>query len=168
MREFGGPTVLVTHDPLEALVLADRLVVLEHGEIVQEGRPPDLRAQPRSEYVAGVVGINLLRGQAEQGSVDVSGLVLSVPGAERGDVLVAIHPRSVALHNSRPEGTPRNVWMATISSIDDEGERLRVVTDGDVEVAAEITPAARSELGLAVGSVVWVSVKATEIVTYPA
>jgi ABC-type sulfate/molybdate transport systems ATPase subunit len=52
LADFGGPCLLVTHDPLEALVLADRLLVLEDGRIVQAGTPAQIARRPATEYVA--------------------------------------------------------------------------------------------------------------------
>jgi molybdate transport system ATP-binding protein len=168
LREFAGPTILVTHDPLEALVLADRVVVLENGRIVQEGTPDDLRSRPRSAYVASVVGINLFRGVSGPDGIDIDGATLVAASPITGEVFAAIHPRAVALYRARPEGTPRNVWSGRVTSIDDEGDRLRVRLEGDLAIVAEITPGAGSDLALAPGSEVWASVKATEVSIYPA
>lgn len=66
LREFPGVTVLVTHDALDALTLGDRLVFLEEGRVVQTGAPADVISRPRSPYVAGVVGLNLLSGTLVQ------------------------------------------------------------------------------------------------------
>ena len=60
---FPGVRLLVTHDPLDAAALADRLVILEHGRVVQTGTFDDVSARPRSSYVAELVGVNLLRGR---------------------------------------------------------------------------------------------------------
>lgn len=168
VRTFDGPTILVTHDPLEALVLADRIIVLEEGRVVQEGMPEDLRSQPRSPYVASVVGINLFAGTSSSARIAIDGMKLVAAEAPEGQVLVAIHPRAVAMHRDRPEGTPRNVWRGHVRSVDDEGDRLRVRVGGDLDIVSEITPSAKAELQIAEGSEVWLSVKATEIVVYPA
>ena len=169
LAAFGGTRVLVTHDPLEAMALADRLVILEHGRVVQSGSPTAVTAQPRSAYVADLVGVNLLRGRASGGLVELqAGGTLYVPGAGEGEVFAVIHPRAVALHRVRPEGTPRNVWRAHIEGLDDEGQRVRVRVGGALPIVAEVTPAAVTALALDRGGDVWVSVKATEITTYPA
>src|SRR5256885_56967 len=63
LHSFEGTRLIVTHDPLEAAALADRLVVIEKGRIVQTGSPPEVAERPRSPYVAGLVGLNLFRGQ---------------------------------------------------------------------------------------------------------
>ena len=69
LREFAGCTVLVTHDPLDAMVLADRVVVVEQGRVVQTGPPAQVARAPRTDYVAGLVGLNLYRGVARDGRV---------------------------------------------------------------------------------------------------
>ena len=63
LATFAGVRVLVTHDPLEALTLADRIVVIDGGAVVQTGTPDEVRRHPRSPYVAALLGVNLLAGQ---------------------------------------------------------------------------------------------------------
>ncbi len=169
LATFSGARLLVTHDPLEAATLADRLVVLEAGRVVQVGTPAEVSARPRSQYVAELIGINLLRGRAEGNRVVlVSGGSLIVATERRGEVFAMIHPRTVALHTREPEGSPRNVWREKVRSLDLEGSRVRVGLDGEVLLVAEVTPAAVAELGLAEGEVIWASLKATEVTIYPA
>jgi molybdate transport system ATP-binding protein len=165
---FGGVRLVVSHDALEALAVADRLVVLEHGRIAQEGTPADLRARPRSPYVADMVGVNLLRGMASGDHVALAGgHRLTLPDAGHGDVFVVVHPRAVAVHRQPPTGSPRNVVRGPVLSLDDEGERMRVCIGGPVPLVAELTVAAAAELGLADRGEVWASVKATEVSAYP-
>jgi molybdate transport system ATP-binding protein len=168
LNSFAGVRLLITHDPLEAAALADRLVVIEHGRLVQSGSVREVTERPRSRYVADLVGVNLLRGRAHQGRVELDGGgALAAAGAE-GEVFAVIRPRSVALYRQRPDGTPRNVWQGRAAGLDLEGERVRVLVEGVPPVVAEVTPAAVAELGLAEGREVWVGVKATEIEVYPA
>ncbi len=169
LESYDGVRVLVTHDPLEAGALAERLVVIEEGRVVQAGSPAEISARPRSRYVADLVGVNLLRGTGAGDHVDLpGGAVLVAPGAGHGEVLAVVHPRAVALHRRAPDGTPRNVWPGVARSIDREGDRVRIVVAGPVPIVAEVTPAAVDDLRLAEGGDVWVSVKATEVVVYPA
>jgi molybdate transport system ATP-binding protein len=169
LASFPGLRLVVTHDPLEAAALADRLVVMENGRLVQTGSPADVTEHPRSQYVADLVGVNLLRGQADEGFVRLpSGPVVAVAGAESGEVFAVIHPRAVALHRQRPEGSPRNVWPGRIAGIELMGGRVRVRIDGDIPVVAEVTPGALTELGLDEGGEIWLSFKATEVGVYPA
>lgn len=169
LAAFGGVWLLVTHDPLEAMALADRLVVLEAGRVVQSGSAADLGARPRSAYVAELVGVNLFAGVADGVRVTLDGGgVLVVAEAASGPVLAVAHPRAVALHRRRPEGTPRNMWSGRVRSVDHEGGRARVRIGGPIPVLSEITAAAATELGLAPGADVWVSLKASEVAVHPA
>jgi molybdate transport system ATP-binding protein len=165
---YEGVRLVVTHDPLEAVALAERLVVIEDGRIIQAGTPAEISGRPRSRYVADLVGVNLLRGRAEGDRVVIgSDAALTVPGAGHGEVFAVVHPRAVSLHRRPPEGTPRNVWAGTADELDLEGERVRVRVGGPLPIVAEVTPAAVADLALADGGAVWVSVKATEISVYP-
>jgi molybdate transport system ATP-binding protein len=168
LAAFPGVQLLVTHDPLEALALAERLVVIEEGRIVQSGLPAEVAAHPRSAWIADLVGVNLLRGHAAGDRLTLpNGTALVVPSGETGDAFAVIHPRAVALHRTHPEGTPRNVWPARIDGIEPIGARVRVRTVGPLEIVAEVTPAAVAAIGLDTGGQVWVSIKATEITVYP-
>ena len=169
LMSFQGIRLVVTHDPLEAVALADRLIVMESGRLVQTGAPAEVTERPRSQYVADLVGVNLLRGEAGNGSVQVAGgAVVSAAGAESGEVFAVIHPRAVAIHKSRPEGSPRNVWPGRASHIELLGNRVRVRIEGQVPLVAEVTPSALRELDLIEGGEVWLSFKATDVGVYPA
>ena len=169
LASFDGSRLLVTHDPLEAITLADRLVVLEGGRITQTGTPDQVSARPRSRYVAELVGVNLFRGLAAGAAVRLDGgATLVVAGDHHGEVFAAVHPHAVALHRRPPEGTPRNVWAGTADALEVVGDRVRVRVTGVVPIVAEVTPAAAAELRLADGGPLWASVKATEVTVYPA
>jgi molybdate transport system ATP-binding protein len=169
LSSFAGCRLLVTHDPLEAMTLADRLVIVEHGQVVQTGTPAEVTQQPRSPYVADLVGVNLFRGVASGTHVVLdAGGALTLPEAVEGEVFAVIHPRAVALYRRAPEGTPRNVWSGQIAGLDIEDTRVRVRIRGAIPIVAEVTRAAMAELHLDQGGEVWVSVKATEIVAYSA
>jgi len=179
LREHDGMRVVVTHDPVEAAALADRLVVLEEGRVVQEGALAELTAHPRSRYVAELVGVNLLTGHARNGTVTVTGATATMATtaltiadtAITGDVLAVIPPHAVALHRRAPEGTPRNVWQTTVAAVDDGATgrgRARVLLSPPLAIVAEVTSTAIEELGLAEGTPVWASVKATEIRAFEA
>ena len=169
LSSFRGVRVLVTHDPVEASVLADRLVVMEDGRRVQSGTPGEVTERPRSRYVADLVGVNLLRGSADNGLVRLSdGATIAAAGAARGDVFAVIHPRAVSLHRAHPEGSPRNVWSGSVDGIELYGDRARVRVEAQISLVAEVTPAALADLKLGEGGAVWLSFKATDVGIYPA
>ncbi|TMF11686.1 MAG: ATP-binding cassette domain-containing protein [Chloroflexi bacterium] len=169
LESFRGVRLLVTHDPLEAMAMADRLIILEHGRMLQSGTPADVTQHPRSRYVADLVGVNLFRGRASHDVITLAdGGSLTAAGAADGDVFAVVHPRTVALYRTRPDGTPRNVWEGRAIDLDSEGDRVRVRLAGSPSIVAEVTPAAVRDLGLDRGDRVWIGVKATEINVYPA
>jgi molybdate transport system ATP-binding protein len=136
---------------------------------VQEGDAATITAQPRTDYVARLVGLNLYRGTAAGHCVRIGdGFTLSTADRLDGDAFVAFAPSAVALHPRRPDGSPRNVWPATITGIQRHGDNLRVQLDGPIGLAADITPAAAAHLRLVPGQRVWAAVKATETRAYPA
>ena len=169
LESFRGVRLLVTHDPVEAMAMADRLIVLEHGRVLQTGSPAEVTQRPRSRYVADLVGVNLFRGTARQNVITISGGgSLTAVGVTDGDVFAVVHPRTVALYRARPDGTPRNVWEGRATDLDLQGDRVRVRLQGSPSIVAEVTPAAVRELGLDRGDQVWIGVKATEVVVYSA
>ena len=168
LATFDGARVLVTHDLLDAVALADRLVVLEDGRVAQSGPVRDVAERPRSRYVADLVGVNLFRGRGSGHEVLLDGggdVVTADPVA--GDVYVAIQPHAVSLHRARPEGSPRNVWSGRVQGMDLLGDRVRIHVDGAVPIVAEGTGEAVGDLALHDGVDVWASVKATEVDVYP-
>jgi molybdate transport system ATP-binding protein len=169
LSSFEGTRLIVTHDPLEALLLGDRVVVMEAGRVVQSGTLDELRNRPRSAYVAELVGLNLFKGRGAGDRVYLaSGGEVFARSPDRGDVLATVHPRAIALYRNRPEGSPRNVWAGRVAELDVEAGRARVRIEGPVSLVAEITTAAVSDLGLLEGERIWTSIKASEISVYPA
>jgi molybdate transport system ATP-binding protein len=167
LADYRGSTVLVTHDPVDAMALADRVVVVEDGGVVQSGPPADVARHPRTDYVARLVGLSLLPGTAEGRTVRLdSGGVVAVAEEASGPVFAAVRPESVGIYLSRPDGSPRNVWPARLAGATPHGTSVRCELAGEVPLVADVTAAAFAELGLGPGSPVWAVVKASEVVVY--
>ncbi|HEX7097866.1 MAG TPA: ABC transporter ATP-binding protein [Acidimicrobiia bacterium] len=168
LAAFAGPRLLITHDPTEAFLLADEIHVIEDGAVTQRGTADDIRLRPRTSYAADLAGSNLIRGRADGGVVAADGKTLQIADEDVvGDVLLTIHPTSIALHRAQPEGSPRNSWETTVDQVEKLGSRVRVRTGQPIPLTVELTEAARAEMGIEIGSQVWVSVKATEIGVQP-
>jgi molybdate transport system ATP-binding protein len=166
---FTGPAIIVTHDPVDAHALADRIVVIEAGAIMQAGALADIAAHPRSAYVADLVGVNLVNGVVTAGVLTADGGGrLVVTGDHAGAARAVIRPQAIALHAQQPHGSPRNCWQSVVADVDTYADRVRVRLSAPLPVVAEITPGALAELDLRSGAPVWVSVKATEIAVFPA
>jgi molybdate transport system ATP-binding protein len=168
LASYDGVRLLVTHDPVDAHALADRVVILEQGAVTQQGTLASLTAHPRSRYIADLVGLNLLRGHGDGVTITTSsGAQVVTAEPVHGETFAAIQPRSIALYRTPPTGSPRNSWPVIVADVDRQADRARVAVTGAVSLVAEVTTAALDELGLTPGDAVWASVKATEITTYP-
>ncbi len=170
LRASGTTAVLVTHDVLDAVVLADQTAVLVDGEVVDAGPTARVLVAPRSPFTARIAGVNLILGTADGGAlVTADGLRIAGAGGEQvavpdgAPVAAVFRPASVIVSLHRPEGTsPRNGWPATIVALEHGPTGIRVQTV-EPAVAADLTAGAVAELGLAEGSTVWLSVKANEV-----
>lgn len=165
---FGGVCLIVTHDPVEAVSLADRVLVLADGRTLQDAPPSEVTRHPRSPWVARMLGRNAWPGTASADGLALVGggrLVVAEALPEGAEALAIIAPEAVSVHRRRPDGSPRNVWPGTVREITAVGSRLRVlVASAEApDLVAEITPDAAAELGIVDGAEVWTSVKATEV-----
>jgi molybdate transport system permease protein len=167
----GGPAVsiVVTHDPVDAVVLADRIVVLEGGAVVQDAPATQVAAAPRSEWVARLLGTNAWRGTttAQGLRTQASEVVAADPLTPGLPALALIDPTAVSLYRAAPVGSPRNVLAGTVGETSALGGRVRVQVTSSPPITAEITPAAAAELHLAEGGTVWASWKATSVRLVP-
>jgi molybdate transport system ATP-binding protein len=169
LTRYRGCRIVVTHDPVEAAALAERLVVIEDGRVSQEGPLVEVTARPRSPWVASMVGLNLFSGSASGTSVRLeTGGEINTAAANLGSVFVAFRPNAVTLHRRRPEGSARNVWAGVVAEMHPAGDRARVQVSGELPLVAEVTAASVAELHLADHGPVWASVKATDMEVYPA
>ena len=166
LADGTAPAVVVTHDPVDALVLADRVLVLEDGVLVQDAPTAEVALRPRSPWVAGLLGLNAWRGTATTDglAVDGGGQVTAAEPLPWGtEALALVAPAAVALYRDEPSGSPRTVFSGDILETRTLGGRVRVVVASTPVVIAEVTVAAAAELRLADGGRVWATAKATEV-----
>jgi molybdate transport system ATP-binding protein len=168
--------VLITHDLLDVLTLADRVLVLEAGRIAELGSTATVLATPRSRFGARFAGVNLVGGTA-----DADGVLTTQwgttwhgsPGPDMvaGETAVALfNPAAVAVYRDKPHGSPRNTVEVTVAELDSRGPVIRVRADeqpdGGPGLAADITAESAAELRLAPGDRVYFSVKAQEVTVH--
>lgn len=165
--------LLVTHDLLDVLSLADEVVVLVEGRVVERGPVAQVVPRPRSRFLAELAGVNLLAGTAvaqdrlDLGVVRLTGLP-DEPLRPGRPALAAVPPAAVSIHARPPGGSPRNTLPGVVETIEPRGPVVRVNTDvGGQRLAADVTPAAVAELDLVPGSRIHLVAKATQIVLYP-
>lgn len=145
LASFDGVTILVTHEAIDALTLADQVLVLDDGVVAQRGTPQDVAARPATDHVARLVGVNLIR---------------------EHDELTTFLPRDVTVSLRRPEGSARLQWQGSVASAQQHGDAVRLLVSSEPPLLADVTPQAAAELGLAPGREVWLSVKATAVSRY--
>lgn len=176
LRDTGRTALLVTHDLIDALSLADRVVVLDAGMIVEDGPTRTVLTQPRSSFAARIAGVDLIAGTADEhglmtpDGVRVQGIL--DPTCITGQPAVAVFsPAAVAVHLAPPTGSPRNHLAVTITELEPRGELVRVhaadTTGGTGDLIADITAGAAADLELNPGKHVHYAIKATEIQIYP-
>lgn len=164
--------MLITHDLLDVVGLADRVMVLEEGRIVDSGAVADVLGTPRSRFGARIAGVNLVRGVIDGPSVlrSAGRVWHGMPAATLapGDDAVAVFaPAAVAVFRDEPHGSPRNTARVRITALDGAGGVVRVrATELNATLpalAADITPEAVAEMRLSVGDCVWFAVKTQEV-----
>lgn len=175
LRLHARTALIVTHDILDALALADTAVVIDGGHVVEQGPVRSVLTAPRSDFAAGIAGMNLVSGVAGAGALRTPwGLELAGAGeVEPGSAAVALFsPAAVAVHTESPRASPRNVIPTTIVDVVLRGHAVRIrgadLPDGSPGLAADITPAAVMDLGLEPGREVFFVVKAQEVGLHPA
>jgi molybdate transport system ATP-binding protein len=161
VRSAAVPTVLVTHDYMEAATLADEIGVVDGGRIIQRGSAAELAAAPGSAFVADLVGSIVLTGRAEPSGAAGTPILLegretiyTVDPCQPGDVSVSVHPWEILIEppGSEAAGSARNRVAARVTSVTRLGNRVRVGLDAGQPLVAEVTPQAVDELGLAPGA----------------
>ena len=164
----GRSALLVTHDLLDALLLTDRVLVLERGRVVEEGPTRKVLTRPQSGFAARLAGLNMLAGPWRDGAVAsacgrVEGLVQE-PTPEDGRPAVAVfRPQAVSVYPERPVGSPRNTFRVCLTDLEVRGDQVRLHAG---ELSAEITAQAAADLDVRVGAEVDFVVKATEVAVY--
>ncbi|BBX70702.1 sulfate/molybdate ABC transporter ATP-binding protein [Mycolicibacterium psychrotolerans] len=176
LRDRSRTAIVVTHDMLDALALADTAVILEGGRVAERGPVRSVLSAPRSDFGARIAGVNLISGViSERGSLrtpwgaDISGLGDAEPGVA---AVALFRPSAVAVHLEPPHGSPRNVLAVTLADVDVRGPVVRVrggeLPDGASGLAADVSAAAAVDLGLEPGRTVYFAIKAQEVGLHPA
>ena len=175
LREKRRTAIIVTHDLLDALAVADDVAVIEGGRVVEHGPARKVLTTPRSDFAARIAGINLIAGRiARPGTIrtawgtEISGTGDLEPGT---DAVALCRPSAVAVFTTIPHGSPRNVVAVSIAEMEVHGETVRIrgeaQPDGGTGLAADVTAAAVADLELEPGATAYFAVKAQEVQLHP-
>ena len=157
--------IIVTHEVLDALTLADRVVVLGDGVIVEQGATAEVLQRPRHPFTAELAGLNLLCGvrtatglrMAHGGEVTGSGTgAIGVPAA------AAARPSAICVQLAKTVGP--NTFPVTVEDLEPRGDSVRVRS---ASMVADISPGRVAALGLTPGLRVWFTVPESEVTIYP-
>lgn len=169
-RLAGQATVLVTHDLMDVVALADQVVELSRGRVVADGVVDELIQAPSTPFLADFVGVNLLHGRGDGNRVWLTEGVAVVGSGDVGvgPARAVFAPAAVALFPHAPHGSPRNQLTAEVVAVEDRhlGQRVTLELAGQ-RFTADVTAAAAAELGLAPGGRVVAVIKATEVTVHP-
>ena len=164
------PTLLVTHDPLDAIVLADRAAILQAGRIVQQGPTAEVLGHPRTPFAAALAGVNLLTGVAvARDAVRVAGASGPIVLRGTGEALrvgtpasvvfspASVHARaaaSVDVAARRPVASQPadNAWFGAVATIEPARGGVRIVTDQHPDLAVDVPSTAAVGLDLGTGA----------------
>ena len=182
--EEGLTLLLVTHDVLDLTALAEEVVVLDRGRVVEQGPTARVLAAPRSDFVARLTGTSVLMGVID-GEASAPGLRLpsgrvvhgrpqddSTETADRGEILspgapgvALVPPDAVALYREAPEGSPRNVLTGRVTGLERSGAlvSVRLELEEGQRLSAAVTAGAVAELGIAEGRQVCCVIKAVQV-----
>ena len=164
------PTLVVTHDPVEAFSLGERIVVVEDGATVWSGRVDDVSSAPASPFLAALRGMNAVSGRLDRHGAETvvvaEGLSLVVGDVElpSGARVLATFPASaVTLASQAPQVSARNVFHGEVADVRVDGGTAHVRLATSPPVTAHVTAAAVDALELRPGANAWAYVKATEV-----
>ena len=166
--------VIVTHDVLDAYTLADRVVIIENGRIIDEGTPAEVFDRPRSAFAAGLAGLNLITG-ARRGNTLVADAFTSIgidgglhgsgiDAAEGAPLSLAVRPAAVSVSADRPTDPTLISVRAELIDLEPRGDFVRARS---LLLSADVSPKQAAELDPAVGSPVWFSFPSTVATVFP-
>lgn len=158
-RELGKTLVYVTHDQEEAMSVADRMAILEHGAIRQLGAPVDIYDRPASTYVARLLGspmMNILPSAARAGAILIADGAIAAPGLS-GDAATAevgLRPEDIRVAPwTDAAGTPSRVYEVeplggyTVVTVDAGAARVRALVRGQPDIRPDALVALSCEAG---------------------
>ena len=168
LKQMDAAAVFVTHDYADALAFGHRILVLDRGEMVQEGTRDELLLNPRSRFVADFTGVNYFEGRTAAGEgqprrVQVGETTVSAVTEVEGEVSLSILPTDVMLSLEEPHASARNVVRGTVRDMVHLGDRVRVHLDAGFPLVAEVTAEACRSLGVRDGVALYAFFKATAV-----
>lgn len=168
-KETGVTVIHVTHDQLEAASVADRIGVIRNGKMVEVGAPAELTDKPSSEVESifgsdNLIAGNIIRKEADLALVDIgAGKTIAAVTDRTGRVMLHIKPENILVSKHIVDTSARNMFSGTVTQVTDRGSTIRLRVSGDRHFTATVTRRSFFEMGLNIGSEVYIFFKATSI-----
>ncbi len=169
-EELKVTTIHVTHDQIEAFVLANRLAVMKDGTIIQTGSPEQVFRRPKDDFVARFVGFeNLFDGKIVENKegiakIDIGGVIVEAITRKNGNCTVGIRPDDIIISKSPFKSSMRNVLRGKISDFIDMGSLVSLMVEvNGLSFVTLITKRSFIEMKLDRGKEVYISFKASSV-----
>ncbi len=171
INEKMGITIIhITHERSEAIVLADRMAVMNDGGILQVGTPEEVFRKPKSEFIANFVGVeNLFKGESivdpDMGiaNIEVKGVKIVSTSCKSGDVFVSVRPEDILVSRKEVDTSARNSYRGEIAEIIDRGAIVKIVVDVGIPFVVVITKRSFEDMNLEIGKEVHITFKAAAV-----
>ncbi|MEO7006126.1 MAG: ABC transporter ATP-binding protein [Terrimesophilobacter sp.] len=164
-------TILVTHDVLDAIVVADRVAIMQEGRIIETGPTQRVLGAPSTPFVAALAGVNLVTGVlAPDGSLKTTdgrrffGRTLGDQPATGAAVSAVFRPAALRVAVASGLGAEPNSWNARVAALEPSSGGIRIRLAGDPDIVAEVSPVDVADHAIGVGSTVWFSVAEADVV----
>lgn len=160
--------ILVTHDVIDAFTLADRVVVMNEGRVIDNGPTRDVLERPRNAFTAALVALNLLTGvRTATGLVTSGGVGVSITSdadiPNGANVGATVEPSAVSVSMEKPSAFGLNVFEGIVSDLEPRGDLIRVHMD---HLSADVSPALIAHLDVVPGSRAWFAFHPSTVTLY--
>lgn len=166
------PSIVVTHDPMDALTFGKQVYIMEQGKLIQKGPFAELRKNPRTRFVAEFTGLTAYQGISKRESNGMlavrlqEGVELKAVGKVEGNVLVFFDPTDISISRYKDTSnvSTRNCISMRITELQENLNGIcRLHLRGNIDLSAAISSESQRQLRFSIGDQIYASIKATAI-----
>ena len=168
-HEFETTILMTTHDLFQGRKLADRMIIMNNGEICQSGTPDDIFKAPKNKFIANFVGIeNVMEGTVEEHengmiSIDTGQITVFGVSDKSGKVNLCIRPDEITVSLEKIETSARNAIKGHVKEIVDTGSLIKLIVDGGEIFTVFITRKSLIDLQINIRTPIWMHFKASAV-----
>ncbi|MGZ7116140.1 MAG: ATP-binding cassette domain-containing protein [Methanobacterium sp.] len=168
-RESETTIIMTTHNLSQGQKLADRMVMLNNGHILQSGTPDEIFRKPKDKFVADFIGIeNVMNGEVigsenDLVSIKIDSITIFAITEKRGNVNLSIRPDEITISKDKIKTSARNNIQGEVQEIIDTGSLIMLIINSGELFNVFITRESLSDLGITIGTLVWMYFKASAV-----